>query len=190
MVLRGDGTVILPGAWDTPLPLDPGEHVIEASKPGKKLWKSTITIEPRPGVTPLLVPVLEDAPPEARPVSAPFWSGRRIAGLSVSSGGVIGVAVGSVFGARALSQNNSSKAQCQPQNPAMCSASGAALYHDAVTSAHVSTTGLVVGGAAVVAGLVVLLTAPDASAKAGAAHLEALPVVDGGTRGIVVRAAW
>ncbi len=139
---------------------------------------------------PELPPVAPQAP--VVPPPSPFvWTRQRIAGVSVAGGaGLAGLAVGAVFGVKALSQNGDSKAQCQPQDPALCNPTGAALYKDAVTSAHVSTGSLVAGGAAVVAGLVVFLTASRPKAPADKARVEALPMVGAGTGGLAVRGVW
>ncbi len=50
------------GRSDTPIPLDAEVHTIEASGPGKQTWKTTITVEPSPGVMTVQVPALAQAP--------------------------------------------------------------------------------------------------------------------------------
>jgi serine/threonine-protein kinase len=69
--IRRDGTVIQPGAYDTAIPVDPGEHLLEATGPGKRPWKTTIRIEAKPGETRVVVPVLEDAPAPPADAVAP-----------------------------------------------------------------------------------------------------------------------
>jgi len=39
-----DGTAVDPAALGTPMPVDPGRHVIEATAPGKQKWSKTIEV--------------------------------------------------------------------------------------------------------------------------------------------------
>jgi hypothetical protein len=193
--IRRDGTQISTGALGTPVPVDAGAHVFEATQPGKQKWTTTITIEARPGVTTVRVPVLADAPPEAKAAvvlvdAGPLWSPQRVAGASVAGAGLVGLAVGAIFGAKALSRNKDADAGCRPQSPDLCTMAGVAAHHDALTSAHVSTASLVVGAAAVGAGLAVFFTAPRASAPAAAARVQVYPTVGAGVGGLALRGSW
>ncbi len=177
--LRRDGSAIPPGAWDAPIPLDPGEHTLEASKPGKKPWKSTITIRPGPGLTTLLVPALEDAPEATGPDGAsprPYWNGRRVAGVVLGSTGIGGLIVGAALGGVALSKNSTSKANCSPTDPNFCNDAGASVRGEAINFGNGSTAGLVIGGALLTTGIVVFATAPSPK-KPDAARIEVLPGV-------------
>ena len=40
LTVTRDGTAIGPGVWGTPLPVDPGTHVIEAAAPGYQPWNA------------------------------------------------------------------------------------------------------------------------------------------------------
>jgi hypothetical protein len=191
--IRRDGKVIDAAAWTTPLPVDPGAHILRATGAGKQSWQTTITIEAKPGTMTVAVPALQDEPhpPPGPPLSsgvAPFWSTQRIAGVGVAGAGVVGLVVGGIFGAKALSQNGDADAQCRPQRPDLCNAQGVAFHHDALTSAHASTAGLVIGAAAIAGGVVVFFTAPAAKGPAAAAHVEVAPMI--GARGLFLRAAW
>jgi hypothetical protein len=56
VTIKRDGTVIQAAAWDTPIPLDPGEHKIEATAPGKRTWTTTVKIEVQPSTTTVAEP--------------------------------------------------------------------------------------------------------------------------------------
>lgn len=80
-----NGVAVGAAVWDTALPVDPGEHVIVASAPGKQRWTRTVLLAADAAPMTVTVPALEDeapekpspaAPPEAIPVQAKGLSGR------------------------------------------------------------------------------------------------------------------
>lgn len=189
--LRRDGVVIGEGQWGTALPVDAGTHMIEASATGRRAWRTTVTIEPTPGVVTVRVPVLVlDASAEPKQALGPFWNAQRIAGASVAGIGLVGLAMGAAFGAKALSQKSDANANCRPQDPNLCNARGVALHDDALTSAHVSTAGLVVGGAALAAGVTVFLIAARAKQAPAAARFDAVPILGPSAAGLTIRMTW
>lgn len=46
--VKRDGVLVDDAAFGTPLPIDPGVHVVEAQAPGKKTWTSKITVAEGP----------------------------------------------------------------------------------------------------------------------------------------------
>lgn len=66
------------------------------------------------------------------------------------------------------------------------------LHEDAKTTANVSNVGLAVGGAAVIGGVVLFLTAPagEAAAPAPGARGRVLPVVGMGSTGVLLQGVW
>ena len=88
LVIKRNGTVVDPATWNTPVPLDPGDYVIEASAPKHQPWSITQPLSPRERVAvvvevlvaepvvvaavPLVVPLEQKTPPDTRIVpSAP-----------------------------------------------------------------------------------------------------------------------
>ncbi|MBK8257304.1 MAG: hypothetical protein IPK82_32100 [Polyangiaceae bacterium] len=66
--LKRDGIVVLPALFGTAIPVDPGDHTLEASATGKKPWSGTINVPSKAGtVTAFVVPSLEDLPPPPPP---------------------------------------------------------------------------------------------------------------------------
>jgi hypothetical protein len=200
-----DGIEISQALWGTPLPIDPGEHRIEASAPGKIAWKSTFSASTSASTSTVTVPALAEDPaafkaPErahTAPLLDPIEPGKargpdrdegssgtsqRIAGVALGVVGAAGIVVGSVFGVSAKSKLADSKPYCRTAD--LCTAEGLDLVSEARTSATLSTIGFVAGGAALVGGLVVFLTAPSGAPRpAAAARFVPLlgPQVVGGT---------
>lgn len=195
-----DGTDIGQPLWGTPLPIDPGEHHIEATAPGKIAWKSTFLVGANASTSTITVPALADDPEafkapvgaHTEPLTAPLapasdrpegssGTGQRIAGGVLGAVGVAGIVVGSVFGASASSSLDASKAHCRTAD--LCTAEGLTLVSQARSSATVSTIGFLAGGAALAGGLIVFFTAPSNAPRAPAARFLPLlgPQIAGGT---------
>lgn len=60
--IQRDGIEVGRGQWSTPLPIDPGEHRITASAPGKKTWEKAIHVPPDAKTVRIEVPALTDEP--------------------------------------------------------------------------------------------------------------------------------
>jgi serine/threonine-protein kinase len=197
--IKRDGKVVSPQLWGTPVPIDPGDHTVSASAPGKKPWSTTVTVKPdgqqvtvsvpqleAAGASPPPVPAPAPAPPPPPPpapapapppvVAAPppppppppdtSRGARRVAGIVVGLAGLGGLGAGAAFTVMAKNKNNQSLKQCLPNDPTMCSSAGVTLRNDALADGNIATVGIVIGGAAAVTGLVLLLTTVSSSAPA------------------------
>ena len=203
--VKRDGEVVGRAGWDTPIPVDPGAHVVEATAPGYKAWhtqadvsgqgvKASVEVpplealpapppSPAPGALPSSVsPVLVEAP-------APTTGTTQRTVAFVAGGlGVVGAAVGTIFGAAARSDNDTAKTHC-PIDTA-CDAQGLTSTHDAQHAATVSTVAFVAGGALLAAGVVLYLTAPSEK-RPTAGRLGLAPVAGAGTcGGAVLQGTW
>jgi hypothetical protein len=166
-VLR-DGAPVSTGAWGTPLPVDPGEHVIEARAPHKSKWRTKIVVKADASTVEARVPALVDAGPEddaSTPVEERSGKGnlQRVLGVGVGALGLVGVGIGAAFGVDAASKKNvvADPRYCVVSTTqTRCNAQGAAIVDDARTSATISTIVIAVGAAAAVGGVVLYLTAP------------------------------
>lgn len=195
-----DGTEIGQALWGTPVPIDPGEHIIEVTAPGKITWKSRFTVGSAASTSTVNVPALADDPaavkkPEGErtaPLVGPVGpvapeqaqgsgTGQRVAGGVIGGASVAGIVVGAIFGSTAKSRFDASKAHCR--TPTLCTADGLDLVSQARGAATVSTIGFVAGGALLVGGLVVFLTAPSSAPRPPSARLVPLlgPGIAGGT---------
>ena len=181
--VRRDGVALREGQWETPIPVDPGRHVVAASAPGKVAWEAAIDAD-EPGKTiTVAIPSLADTPPpkalavakplpKPLPPSAPPQQGpvpqQRIAGIVVGVASALALGVGAGFGGSAaskLAQSNDA-GRCDAQN--FCDDTGLALRRDAIGAATISTVGVLAGSALLAGGVVLVLTAPARSAPAGA----------------------
>jgi tetratricopeptide (TPR) repeat protein len=69
--LKLDGVVIGRAARGVPTPVDPGEHVVEASAPGRETWRATVTIGAVADAQSVSVPVLPALAPAVEPAPLP-----------------------------------------------------------------------------------------------------------------------
>lgn len=173
--IRIDGIILGQAAWSALVPVDPGEHVVEATATDKRPWKTKITIVRAASVTNITVPPLQGAPQvraslppthKASDQNSSSGSTQRVLGVIAAGLGVAGLAVGGALGLKAIALKGERDSQCKPNN--VCSAEGLSKDDDARTAATLSTIGFVAGGALVVSGAVLYFTAPSGSPIAGA----------------------
>jgi len=63
--IRRDGSLVGRAAWGSPVPVDPGDHVVEASAPGKLSWRQVVTVRSKADTKNVVIASLEDAPAQA-----------------------------------------------------------------------------------------------------------------------------
>ncbi len=159
------------------IPTTPGAHDIEVSLPHKKTWRGRIVARSAGTVVEVDVLVEDDVATSTSPVDAtallrsaprsPYDESsrgrtQRIAGLGVGGAGLAGIGIGAVFGILALSDNARLRDACDG-NIHQCPQSASnvtSLQSSARIAATVSTVGFVVGGAALVAGVILYSSAP------------------------------
>ena len=182
--VKVDGTQIPTISKSWTMPLDPGEHLVEAQATGRMPWSGKVTLKSDGQREPIGVPLLQpvpdekEPPPRAKHVTAPQPSppptapppapdvapthpGRtqRTAAFVVGGAGLATMGVGSYFGVRALDKNDQARALCQETT---CSdPDGVALSDAAMDHATRANVLFVVGGAALATGVVLYLTAPE-----------------------------
>jgi hypothetical protein len=202
LVIKRDGESVHSGQWGSPVPVDPGNHTIEASAPGKQTWTKTQDVEgvgqivtiqvdplgdtpaqvtaPAPGGAPSPVP---NAPPKTEPArSSPL----KTAGLVVGAVGIAGLGVGAVFGVLAMSKNsNANDSHCGAAfgGTNNCDSTGLSLRSDAVKFGNVSTVSFIAGGVLAAGGACLWIFAPSTSVQAG-------PTVGNGGAGLTVRGTF
>ncbi len=172
------------------IPTRPGAHDVEVSLPHKKTWRGRIVAGSAGTAVEVDVPV-EDEVATSTPsadASASLRRGpgsladetspgraQRTAALWIGGVGLAGIAAGAVLGIVALTDNARLRDacggdihQCAPGSPNVTT-----LQSGARTAATISTVGFIVGGAAVVAGIVLYTSAPSSrriEIRAGAAQ--------------------
>jgi hypothetical protein len=146
----------------------PGKHTVDVRAPGKLFAGAA---DASVGAKAEILVELADAPPEppAAPAPAPVVlapsPGRRTAGLVTGSLGLAGVVLGGVTGVVSLYYAGQAKIECGKGGLPACDASARPDVKNANVFAAVSDAGLFGGGALLVAGVVLYLTAPDVAVE-------------------------
>ncbi len=187
------------------LPIDPGPFAVRASAPDRVDWAAsfeasegkTTTVDvpalPRRSIAGAGQPPTVQSSLGTHPdvVAGGARHGRHMLGLSVLGAGAAVVVAGAVFGALASSQWNQAKVDCGGAidmcPPADLSRSQSQV-NTARSSALVSTVGLAAGGAAVVAGALLYLSAPAAETSQTA--LRVIPSTSSREIGLAVTRRW
>jgi hypothetical protein len=68
--IKRDGSPVSKPMWGTPVPIDPGNHTVAATAPGRKIWQTSVQVKGDGATLSVTVPVL-DAEGGVAPVSAP-----------------------------------------------------------------------------------------------------------------------
>lgn len=101
--IKRDGSVVDNALWGTAIPVDPGEHEVVATAPGKKPWRGKGTATEEPTRLAVTIPPLEDLPPPPPATPAlPADSSPRATGRSAApaiAGGAVALAAVAVGGA-------------------------------------------------------------------------------------------
>jgi hypothetical protein len=198
--VRRDGVDIDPAAFGASMPVDPGEHTIEASAPGKKAFTTTVQARGEGQTVTVEVPPLASAGPapspraSAAPAASAGPSDGPAAGLGTQRGlaiaaaalGLVGAGVGAALGFTAKSKWDSVSAQCD--GAGKCASSEAVKTgNEARSLAQGSTVGFAASGAALAGAVLLWITAPKAApAASGAASARVGGFVNGQGGGLVV----
>lgn len=197
--IKRDDTPVDAGALGVALYVDPGTHKITASAPGFEAYSVTVTLVE--GKTEAItIPALTAKPAEpaaeepkqaAVPQVAelgPRQKQRTYIALGVGAGGVVALGVGAFFGLKAKSSYDDAKKLCGDDlqcKDADALARSKQLVDDSHSKGNIST-GLVVGGLAMVgAGVVLYLTAPRSTEQA-TAQARIVPVPHQGGAGLAL----
>jgi len=162
VTVRRDGELLARPAWATLVPMDPGEHRIEASAPGFRPFARTVIV--RTGeLARVAVPALT---PDSEPRTS---STQKTVGLIVAGAGVVATGVGLGFGYVAKSKND--EAHTDFCSSVACTQHGKDLIGEADQAALLSTVLVSVGAAVLVGGAFVFFTAPSERRRATAWRL-------------------
>jgi hypothetical protein len=183
LVIERDGHAVGPGAWSTPIPVDGGTHVVQATALGRDPFTTTIvmgkegdhqTVEIPVLATPVVVVTPPRVPPPlvgAAPMAPTFtparlrWVGIGTAGLGVVLLGTAGYAL-----SMAVSAKNASNSNCFADG---CNDTGLQDRRDAVSRGNLATILGVSGAVLVGAGATLLYLAHRSSSTASARQTEA-----------------
>jgi hypothetical protein len=177
-----DGRPLGTSVRGTPLPIDPGEHVVVASAAGRSARTARFVARSDGAITTVTIPALDhlepgSAPPPPPPAAAPavavppsspapssdqpaparaerwpVWLGPTVAGV-----GVAGISVGAVFGLVALGDKNKADA-CAPAPKPCADRAAVDADHAAHREATIATVSFAAGGVLTAAGIYLILT--------------------------------
>lgn len=182
-----DGATVMKGEIGIKVPVDGGEHTIVVSAPKHRSFEAHVTARSRDDALTVTVPALErvaDAPEPAVPVApltpapasvapaAPPESRggtQRTIGIVTAAAGVAAVGLGGYFSLQAMSKHDDARPECSADETT-CNGRGLTDYRSAVDSANGATIALAVGGALLVGGIVLWLTAPRGTVSSSAAR--------------------
>jgi hypothetical protein len=186
------------------LPVDPGEHFLTVTAPGKKPWESKMVVALAAKTIEITVPALEDRPKEVvakAPEPAPLVVEKRsvvpavvLGGFAVVAAGVGGALLGVGFGKKSdagavrdqiLQHNggcapvavNPDKAKCTDLNDQL---------ESSYLLQNIGGVSLAVGGAAAIAAVTYLVWPASKGKKEPAPSLKVAPVADFEQRGFTV----
>jgi hypothetical protein len=164
--VKRDGVAVGVAAWGTAVPVDPGEHLVEVTAPGKKGWTKAVTIR-TPAREKLAIPPLEDGPVAPRAMPLPEPSGHGLSavqqtGLVFGGLGLVAVGVGTYFGLQAIQKNSLSDQGCTGD---ACDPASKQTRLEARSSGNVSTVAFVGGGALVVGGAIMYFAGDSGPGK-------------------------
>jgi hypothetical protein len=174
-VVEMDGRVLADRLAGTALPIDPGEHTFSLQVPGYRTVARRLVIKEGEKsrreriVLPAPAPAVSPQRPDPKEAGAPGASGMgtgRVLGLVLGGAGLAAVAVGSVFGALAMSARNAQTSDCG--SPTSCPDHLQAVSEHTTfeTDGTVSTIAFAAGGALLVGGVVLFFTgAKDAPGR-------------------------
>lgn len=173
--------------WETPIPLDPGTHVVTLDAPGRQTVRAqaevtngnvtTLVLDSAPGPDATVAQVAGAASSSESDESADRGGAQRTIALAVGGVGVVGLLVGVGFGVHAMSVGDQSGQCTLGPNANGCPPSAVDDQDTARTSATISTIGFAAGGALLAGAAVLWFTAPKTSRSVG---LAAAPIAGGG----------
>jgi serine/threonine-protein kinase len=169
-----DGQAIHSAMWGTPVAIDPGTYRIVARAPNREPWTYEATVK-EPGKTVVTVPLLLRSPSAAPPASSgtvepsppqksePASGTLRTTGWILTGAGALGLVGSGAFLAVAGSKGSDADAICPTGTGCTRDEINRydQVYSDAESAMTTSRVLLGVGGALLVAGVVLVLLAPS-----------------------------
>jgi hypothetical protein len=213
LLVKRDGEVVREGQWGARIAVDPGNHSIEASAPGKQAWTKTQDVEGAGQTTTVHIEALADAAAASAAAAAPATTSTstsppttmpppgdqntppdsttqasplKVVGLATAGLGVVGIAIGSVFGLQAISKNSdANKGHCGAAfgGTNQCDATGVSLRKDAVSAGNISTVAFIAGGVLAAGGAALFFLAPSHS-------VQVAPAVGAAGGGVLVQGTF
>jgi hypothetical protein len=154
-----DGVLLVHELNGKPLPVDPGEHTFVVTAEGEKPVTRTFVL--KVGEKERLEHLTIGELPQADGAQArdAGLGTQRILGIAVGGVGIVGVAVGTIFGLMASSAWSQAKGACGPDTSHCNDLNGANSFKNTTDSdAAISTVAFIAGGVLLVGGAALFLT--------------------------------
>jgi hypothetical protein len=186
--IRRDDVDLGGGSIGSPLPVEPGEHVITVSAPRHEDRSFTVKLAEGEQQT-LAVDVGAEAPADASSPAAASAESSQSSGSTKTLGfvtagvGIAAIGAGTIFALIAMGDDSKSNETCDANN--VCDPAGKDARDDARAAGNVAT-GFFIGGAVALATGVVLVLAAPSERKAA----RIVPLVSPSSAGLVVRGAF
>jgi hypothetical protein len=185
LVVKRDGVAVRSAAYDVAVPIDPGEHVIDATASGSA-WSTRVVIAHDGESISVVVPTLAPAPslpePDTSPPRQAAWSpGRRqpTRATWIAAGiGTASLGLGAYFGASASSLWHEASPGCDQARA--CSSSSFAISERSHRDADLATAMFAVAGAALATSAVLYWASPRE-------RVQVAPVVSQRAGGLAVK---
>ncbi|HWP07689.1 MAG TPA: hypothetical protein VNN72_18185 [Polyangiaceae bacterium] len=210
-----DGRNLLDRLGGTAVAVDLGEHVVTFAvegrpavtqkltfREGEKSRHVRVAVADAPGSAAAVAPAAEpaasqepastEAPVAESSSPAAEGSGRtqRTVGYVVGGVGLAGLAAGGIFGYLTIAAKHRQTDNCSSQTKCPDYETASDAHEDAKTFGTISTVAFIAGGAATVAGAVLVLTAKPTHSGVGRPGLALRPSVAAGGAGITLLGAW
>jgi hypothetical protein len=174
VTIKRDGKPVAYASLGTELPMDPGDHTLEVSAPGKTTWTSQFRVRAESPMSVTIPDLANAATTGGGGTTAPSDTGRgngqRILGLTLAGLGAVSIGIGSGLGIDAASKkgvaDDPSKCLHTADGKLHCNKDGVDQLDAANASATISTVLFVVGGALIAGGIVLFIASPKAAAAA------------------------
>jgi hypothetical protein len=148
--------LVAEASWSKPEAVDPGRFLIEARAPGRRSYRSEFTLRGDAATHNLTIPTLVSdgsaagsSTAETSATSRGQWLQRG--GIGLAGLGVVGIALGTVFGVRAVNLYHRSQDEgCDDRDS--CTPGALETRRSAVHAGNASTVSFVVGGALLAGG--------------------------------------
>lgn len=192
LVVKRDGAEVGEAQWGTGVAVDPGAHVLEATAPSKRGWRTTVDVqgEGEGAQVSALVPTLEDdqpSPPDGRSYLPAYVLGGLGVAAAIAGAAMVGVAAGVAPDIKSKQPDPPCQRSSRPGEDAICAdlraqaQSGSAMGNAGI--------GLIVGGGVLIAAGVLWIALPSKkAANTKASHV--LPVVGQDCGGVVLTGSF
>jgi hypothetical protein len=159
--VRVDGTPLPKDRWGAPTPIDPGQHWVQASAPGRRTWSTALELDDQ-HVPLVAIPTLEVPFDQGitTPTSPALWTARRKTAVGLGAAGTISIVVGSLLALSAKAKYDS--ASCVGNS---CLPTGAADRSQAYTDADIATACIGVGASALAGAAVLWFSSRSAGVR-------------------------